>query len=592
MRVLIATGFVLAVIAAQAQDNNPKFTPTAPTAPPPAEQQDFCKNEFSFWGAGGISTLYYKPTFGEKTEGFGGNAGFGYTRYFSPNFGFLIGAEAALYQAKISVDGLQDAYNTHDKHNGDRIIYITRFDKYTEQQRLVNVNIPLMLQFQAGGNHKFFAAAGFKLGLPVWSQYESSDNEFSAYGYHYITNQYFYHQFSWNYGDFAGKSIKGKFDTDFAYMGSLELGVKWALNQKLSLYTGAYADYTFNNINKVNTNNFLEYSATKAHMDEFVMNSVLTSQYTNKSVTQSFVDKMQPVAVGLKIRLGINTCGEGGQDPCKKDTDKDGVPDCRDKCPNTPVGVAVDADGCPLDSDGDGVPDYLDECPGTPKEARGFVDAKGCPLDSDKDGVPDYKDKCPGTPLGVAVDADGCPLDSDGDGVPDYLDECPGTPKEAWGFVDEKGCPLDTDGDGVPDYKDKCPKTPGPASNQGCPELKETEKKVFEKAMRGIHFETAKDIIRPESFPILNNVVQIMAENPNYNLEINGHTDNVGKPDMNQDLSERRAASVKRYLVNNGISESRLTTAGFGDTRPVVPNTTVENKALNRRVEFIVKFTE
>ncbi|MCL2328663.1 MAG: OmpA family protein [Bacteroidetes bacterium] len=110
--------------------------------------------------------------------------------------------------------------------------------------------------------------------------------------------------------------------------------------------------------------------------------------------------------------------------------------------------------------------------------------------------------------------------------------------------------------------------------------------------MRGIHFETAKDIIRPESFPILNNVVQIMAENPNYNLEINGHTDNVGKPDMNQDLSERRAASVKRYLVNNGISESRLTTAGFGDTRPVVPNTTVENKALNRRVEFIVKFTE
>ena len=124
--------------------------------------------------------------------------------------------------------------------------------------------------------------------------------------------------------------------------------------------------------------------------------------------------------------------------PVEQDSDNDGVPDSRDKCPGTPAGVAVDKDGCPLDSDKDGVPDYLDKCPGTPLGVA--VDKDGCPLDSDKDGVPDYLDKCPGTPAGVAVDKDGCPLDSDKDGVPDYLDKCPGTPIGT--PVDKDGCPI------------------------------------------------------------------------------------------------------------------------------------------------------
>jgi OOP family OmpA-OmpF porin len=90
----------------------------------------------------------------------------------------------------------------------------------------------------------------------------------------------------------------------------------------------------------------------------------------------------------------------------------------------------------PMDSDGDGVTDDLDRCPDTPRGVK--VDAQGCPLDTDGDGVPDYLDKCPDTPKGVKVDTQGCPLDSDGDGVPDYLDECPDTPKGA--KVNEKGC--------------------------------------------------------------------------------------------------------------------------------------------------------
>jgi len=89
------------------------------------------------------------------------------------------------------------------------------------------------------------------------------------------------------------------------------------------------------------------------------------------------------------------------------DGDKDGVPDTLDQCPNTPMGVAVDAQGCAYDTDGDGVADYMDECPDTPAGIE--VDAKGCPLDTDGDGVPDYLDACPGTPADFAVDAKGCP---------------------------------------------------------------------------------------------------------------------------------------------------------------------------------------
>jgi len=92
--------------------------------------------------------------------------------------------------------------------------------------------------------------------------------------------------------------------------------------------------------------------------------------------------------------------------PVPVDSDGDGVFDCKDKCPNTPKGVAVCPTGCPLDSDGDGVVDSKDKCPDTPKGVA--VNSKGCPKDTDGDGVYDYQDKCPGTPKGAKVNNIGC----------------------------------------------------------------------------------------------------------------------------------------------------------------------------------------
>lgn len=286
--------------------------------------------------------------------------------------------------------------------------------------------------------------------------------------------------------------------------------------------------------------------------------------------------------------------GSIDENGCIKDSDKDGVVDYLDKCPDTPENVKVDSVGCPLDTDKDGIADYLDLCPDTPKEAKGLVDKNGCPLDSDGDGVLDYMDLCPNTPTEALkfVDKNGCTMDSDDDGVPDYLDKCPDTPLESRGMVDEKGCSRDTDGDGVFDYLDNCPKVPGVASNKGCPEIKKEIRTLFQKALRGIQFESGKDLIRTKSFPILNDIAKVLIENPTYLIEVRGHTDNVGKAEMNQDLSEKRALAVKNYLIGKGVPEKRMTSKGFGDTLPIAPNKSSAGRALNRRVEFIITFEE
>ena len=120
-------------------------------------------------------------------------------------------------------------------------------------------------------------------------------------------------------------------------------------------------------------------------------------------------------------------------------------------------------------------------------------------------------------------------------------------------LLDDKGCPLDSDGDGINDAEDKCPDKPGPASNFGCPELKKEVRNLFKKAMNGIQFETGKDIIKKVSYPILDQIVAVMELNEEYNLTISGHTDNVGDDAMNLDLSERRAASVRKYFFAKSL---------------------------------------
>ena len=141
------------------------------------------------------------------------------------------------------------------------------------------------------------------------------------------------------------------------------------------------------------------------------------------------------------------------------------------------------------------------------------------------------------------------------------------------------------------DFEDKCPETPGINENKGCPEIKAEVKQLFKKALNGIQFETGKSKIKGKtSFAILDDVVKVMQENPAYKLNIGGHTDNVGNSEKNMQLSKERAASVRDYLISKGVEESRLASAGYGDTQPVADNKTAKGRAENRRVAFVVEF--
>ncbi|HEX2683259.1 MAG TPA: OmpA family protein [Ferruginibacter sp.] len=231
----------------------------------------------------------------------------------------------------------------------------------------------------------------------------------------------------------------------------------------------------------------------------------------------------------------------------------------------------------PKDRDGDGVLDVDDKCP----DVAGLASLQGCP-DRDGDGIADADDKCPDV-AGLAR-YQGCPIpDTDKDGINDEVDKCPTVP----GLARYQGCPIpDTDGDGVNDEEDKCINEKGPASNFGCPVISEEIIKKVNRAAQNIFFETAKAKLLAKSLPKLNEVVTILNENPSFKVQIDGHTDSQGKDEYNMNLSNDRAAAVKAYLVSKGIADSRLSSTGYGETKPVADNNTAAGRAKNRRVEM------
>ncbi|MEQ1677245.1 MAG: OmpA family protein [Chitinophagaceae bacterium] len=264
--------------------------------------------------------------------------------------------------------------------------------------------------------------------------------------------------------------------------------------------------------------------------------------------------------------------------PVVLDRDGDGVPDNADACPDT-AGL-VSLQGCP-DRDDDGIADKDDACP----DEKGPASLNGCP-DRDGDGITDKTDKCPDI-KGVAR-YEGCPIpDRDNDGINDEEDKCPAVA----GVARYQGCPVpDTDKDGINDEEDKCPNLAGVPENQGCPAIAEEVKKKVNKAAQNILFITGSAKLQKSSYKGLDEVAKILAENPEMELNIDGHTDNVGSEEMNQTLSDNRAASVKNYFTSKGIVEGRIKSAGHGELMPIADNKTAAGRQKNRRVELLLSY--
>jgi OmpA-OmpF porin, OOP family len=280
----------------------------------------------------------------------------------------------------------------------------------------------------------------------------------------------------------------------------------------------------------------------------------------------------------------------------ENDRDRDGVLDPEDACPRLPGVRTGDpkTNGCPQDRDGDGIYDTEDACPTKPGPRTNDDATNGCPPpdDRDADGIVDGVDACPLEPGPKNEDPkkNGCPPppDRDGDGIADTEDACPEIPGKRTDDPRTNGC-ADRDGDDILDPIDACPEAPGPANadprKHGCPAARVEKGQI--RIIEQVKFKTASAVILPESEEVLEAVAKILRDNPEIKkVRVEGHTDNRGTATYNKGLSNRRAASVMKWLVGHGIERVRLTSAGFGLERPIAPNDTEEGRRENRRVEF------
>jgi OOP family OmpA-OmpF porin len=255
----------------------------------------------------------------------------------------------------------------------------------------------------------------------------------------------------------------------------------------------------------------------------------------------------------------------------------------------------------PADRDKDGVFDFEDACPDEPGRRTSNPETNGCPRrlppppppsDRDKDGIIDAADACPDTP-GVATDdpkTNGCPpvADRDKDGIPDSEDACPDVPGVKTDNPKTNGC-ADRDKDGIFDPEDACPDAAGPSDpdpkKNGCPAARVENGQIV--ILQQVKFKTGSAVILPESDIILDAIQKIFEGHPEIKkVRVEGHTDNRGGAAYNKNLSQKRAAAVVKWLVSHGIEKSRLTSEGFGFSRPIATNKTEEGRQENRRVEL------
>jgi outer membrane protein OmpA-like peptidoglycan-associated protein len=225
-------------------------------------------------------------------------------------------------------------------------------------------------------------------------------------------------------------------------------------------------------------------------------------------------------------------------------------------------------------------------------------------VDTDKDGIPDARDKCPREPetKNGYKDDDGCPdknphdVDTDGDGLMDDVDKCPAEAEDKDGFEDDDGCPdPDNDKDGIPDAMDKCPTEPETINNvkddDGCPDkgivtLKEGELET----LRPIFFQTDRARVRHAFRPALDDIAAILKAHPEIGrCAIEGHTDATGPQEWNKKLSLERAKSVAVYLISKGVDPARVVAVGQGEGLPWASNQSEAGRAANRRVIFHIE---
>ena len=261
------------------------------------------QHELMLYGGGGLSTLKYDVSIGKQKNGFGGQVGFGYNYSFIPQLSLRTGIEFSFHNAAFTLDNTNLIYNTIDIENTP-FEFRCKMDNYREKQNLILFQIPLMLQFQVGTIHQFYAAVGGKLGIPLSAKYNSSETTIYNSGYYAEEDYEYTTQRFMGFGRFSGNEGKLNFKTT-TFIASVEAGAKWLMGDGYRFYTGVFLDYGLNNmLNQSPTPPlFLNYNASQP--SDFTVNSILESQYTQNDDLKRFANKVIPVSAGVKLVLGF-----------------------------------------------------------------------------------------------------------------------------------------------------------------------------------------------------------------------------------------------------------------------------------------------
>ncbi len=507
---------------------------------------------------------------------------FGRKRAFGLGLGFMYLAQ----EGEAKLDKFHVEYQSTDVHNNTFRQLLTANNEITENLKITNMNIPLVIKYK----HRFSKRLGFTadLGALFNIQLKNSYTSDASFDYEAIyqltgsgsnitalydnspvpntTSDMLYTKAEHTAKN-PNESLQAYFDRNHNIAGmNVGLGVKPGSNSGSVSYTTGSVGLLF----QPSLNYFLSdnvalniggYYIYQPFTNDEKKGYMLTDKLGEYSSVLNTVKSANSQSYGLNLGVRIFV-GKG------RDIDHDGIADKDDRCPEV-FGVAAHR-GCP-DTDGDGIADIDDECPRIP----GLAKFNGCP-DSDGDGIPDKNDACPFQAGPESLK--GCP-DRDGDGIADKDDLCPDKP----GVAKYKGCP-DTDGDGIPDNEDKCPEVAGPADNHGCPPPPPPPAPVEElKVTNPILFEVDRTVIQEISMPVIELAVKKLNEDKDSYVIVDGYTDNTGTVKYNRGLSLRRAQAVKNKLKSMGINPKRVKIVGHGASNPAAENDTEEGKRKNRR---------
>ena len=536
---------------------------------------------------------------GISKDKFGWNAKVGYSYYFTPQWGLSTGVGISYYRTvgKYNTVFSQNEFYALGKHVDDDFVagrptnyeLRVRLANWEEEQKSYFFEIPLMVMFKhkfgETQRHGFYFGLGAKLQIPIISStYRVLDGKNTTDKRLNVSGRYgddptlefgsptnpdlSYHGFGSIYNPGSTLDWRGNLNLKMSIAGTAELGFLFGLHPRVDLMVGGYFDYGFNNIKKGNNPALLTapdkyLPAANGKIGNGIgYNGMINSDVTNKVNLMAYGGR-----IGLQIKLGRIAPKEELKLPDwmfeeENDDDLEMLQKQLDEMHRLMQELLL-------------LMDEEDEpAPAPEPEPEEFILVKGNVFDAETK-----------EPLSAIVEV----IDARTSKLVAIVRSDEGTGAFKIPMADFGRYTLEVRKEGYL-YSSEELIIPSSTTRQVIEKTVYLDKIRVNQAiiLKNIFFDTGKSTLKPASMTEIDRVYRLMSDNPTMEIEISGHTDNVGSEVSNKKLSLARANVVVQELVKRGISPSRMTSAGYGFDKPIAPNTTADGRAQNRRTEFKV----